>query len=102
VVVELSWYGDARVTLPLGGPFHALRLRLRSSQVGGLPPGQRPRWTHARRRALALRLLADPRLDRLVEARTPFADLPAVMQRLDAGELGGLCQVIDYGGEHRP
>ncbi len=33
-IVELSWYGDARVMAPLGGAFHASRLRLISSQVG--------------------------------------------------------------------
>jgi len=96
IVLELSWYGNARVSLALGESFHALRLRLRSSQVGSLPPVQRPRWTHRRRLELALRLLADERLDRLIDARAPFRELPRVMQRLASGELVALCHLIDY------
>ena len=33
-IVELSWYGDQAVPLPLGEAFHARRLTLKSSQVG--------------------------------------------------------------------
>ena len=44
-VLEMSWYGDAPVTAPLGGAFHSRRLRLMSSQVGQIAPSHRPRWT---------------------------------------------------------
>ncbi len=53
-VLEMSWYGDATVTAPLGGAFHSRRLRLVSSQVGRIAPSHRPRWTHGRRLAAAL------------------------------------------------
>jgi threonine dehydrogenase-like Zn-dependent dehydrogenase len=95
-VLELSWYGTERVSLALGGAFHALRLQLRASQVGNLPPSQRPRYTHARRLALALELLADERLDRLVQSSARFTELPEVMNQLARGEGDGLCQRIDY------
>jgi threonine dehydrogenase-like Zn-dependent dehydrogenase len=95
-VLELSWHGDARATLPLGQAFHALRLTLRSSQVGALPPSQRPRWDHRRRLGTALRLLADERLDRLIDASAPFANLPEVMSELSSGARRALCQRIDY------
>jgi threonine dehydrogenase-like Zn-dependent dehydrogenase len=95
-VVELSWHGDARAALPLGQAFHALRLTLRSSQVGTLPPGQRPRWDHRRRLGAALRLLADERLDHLIDASAPFARLPEVMSELSSGARSVLCQRIDY------
>ena len=65
-VLEMSWYGDAAVTAMLGGPFHSRRLRLVSSQVGSIAPSHRPRWTHGRRLAAAVALLADPRLDALL------------------------------------
>lgn len=81
-VTELSWYGDRPVTVPLGGAFHSQRLVLRSSQVGAVASGQRPRWTHARRLALALRLLRDPVLDLLVNSEGRFEDLPADLPRL--------------------
>ena len=58
-VLEMSWYGDVSVTVPLGGAFHSRRLRLISSQVGRVAPSHRPRWTHERRLAAAVALLAD-------------------------------------------
>jgi threonine dehydrogenase-like Zn-dependent dehydrogenase len=93
-VVELSWFGDREVTLPLGGAFHARRLTLRSSQVGTLPPAQRPRWTHRRRLELALTLLADPVLDVLISGESEFAALPATMATLAGTDA--LCHRIVY------
>ena len=37
-VVEMSWFGDRQVSLPLGDAFHSRRLTIKSSQVGRLPP----------------------------------------------------------------
>jgi threonine dehydrogenase-like Zn-dependent dehydrogenase len=95
-VLELSWYGSARVALPLGQAFHALRLRIQSSQVGSLPAAQHARWDHRRRLELALRLLADPVLDRLIDASAPFEALPEVIARMARGELACTCHRIDY------
>lgn len=96
LIVELSWYGDAPVTVPLGEAFHARRLVLKSSQVGAVSPGRRPRWSHARRLAAALALLADPRLDGLISGESPFAALPSVMAGLACGTLPALCHRIRY------
>ena len=41
-VLELSWYGDEPVSLPLGGAFHSRRLTLRASQVGLCRRGAEP------------------------------------------------------------
>ena len=41
-ILELSWYGDAAVPVPLGGAFHSRRLRLVASQVGKQTAGL---WT---------------------------------------------------------
>lgn len=76
-VVEASWYGDAAPEVPLGGAFHSRRLRLVSSQVGRLPPGRAPRWSHRRRMETALGLLRAPALEALISGETDFADLPA-------------------------
>ena len=95
-VLEMSWYGDAPVTAPLGGAFHSRRLRLVSSQVGRIAPSHRPRWTHGRRLAAALALLADARLDALLAPTVVFQDLPRRLPDiLDAGS-GILCQPITY------
>ena len=81
-VLELSWYGTRQVPLPLGEAFHQRRLNLRSSQVGGINPAQRARWDHRRRLTLALSLLTDPVLDRLITGEDPFERLPEVQARL--------------------
>ena len=62
-IVEMSWYGDQTVPLPLGEAFHARRLTIKSSQVGSVAASQRARWDARRRMQLALTLLADPALD---------------------------------------
>ena len=95
-VLEMSWYGDAPVTASFGGAFHSRRLRLVSSQVGRIAPSHRPRWTHARRLAAALALLADARLDALLAPAVAFHDLARRLPDiLDAGK-GVLCQPITY------
>ncbi|RAY17307.1 dehydrogenase [Actinomadura craniellae] len=96
-VLELSWYGDRQVRVPLGEDFHSRRLVVRASQVGAVSPARRARRTFADRLALALRLLADPAFDALITGEYAFADLPRVLPRLAGGELSGLCLRIDYG-----
>ena len=95
-IVEASWYGDRTVPLPLGQGFHSRRLTVRSSQVGRLPAGRAPRWDHARRLALAIRLLADARLDVLISGEDRFEDLPAVMARVSRSPGDTLCHRIRY------
>ncbi|GAB3505813.1 dehydrogenase [Amycolatopsis cihanbeyliensis] len=96
VVVELSWYGDRKVTLPLGEFFHSRRLVLRSSQVGTVSPARAGRRDHGDRRALALELLADPAFDALVTGECRFAELPAVLPSLVRDEPAALCHRVVY------
>lgn len=96
-VLELSWYGDRAPSVPLGEDFHARRLTLRSSQVGRV--ARHLRRTPADRMALALELLADPRFDALVADEVPFAQLPALLPRLAAGERSGPCVRVTYEGQ---
>jgi threonine dehydrogenase-like Zn-dependent dehydrogenase len=95
-VLELSWYGDAPVTVALGGAFHSQRLAVRGSQVGEVALARRGRRTHAERLALALDLLRDPAYDVLLTGSSAFEDLPEVMPRLASGELPALCHTIVY------
>ena len=95
-VLELSWYGDGAVTAPLGGAFHSRRLRLVSSQVGRIAPSHRPRWTHGRRLAAALALLADARLDALLAPAVAFQDLARRLPDILDARSGILCQPITY------
>ena len=96
VVLEVSWFGDRVVSLPLGEAFHSRRLTIRSSQVGQIPPDRAPRWSYARRMALALDLLADPVLEALVTGESSFEELPDVMASLANDASGVLCHRIRY------
>jgi hypothetical protein len=95
-VLEMSWYGSDEVSVPLGGAFHSRRLKLVSSQVGKVAPSHRARWTHARRLAAALELLADPALDALIAPAVKFDELPARLPDILAPESGILCQLVEY------
>ena len=95
-VLEMSWYGDMPVELRLGGAFHSRRLRLVSSQVGRIAPSHRPRWTHGRRLAAALTLLADARLDALLAPAVAFEDLARLLPDILDASSGVLCQSITY------
>jgi hypothetical protein len=94
-VLELSWYGDTAVTVPLGGAFHSQRLALRSSQVGAVSPSRAARWSHARRLSLALSLASDPRLDALVQDESPFETLPGALPGV-LGQPGALFHRVIY------
>jgi threonine dehydrogenase-like Zn-dependent dehydrogenase len=97
-VVEMSWYGDRPVRVPLGEAFHPGRLTIRSSQVGMVSAARRARRTFGDRIALALRLLADPRYDALVTSEGSFDALPTDLPRVLAadGEPSGLLHRVDY------
>ncbi|MFF9063321.1 zinc-binding alcohol dehydrogenase [Streptomyces sp. NPDC014882] len=94
-VLELSWYGDRTVSLPLGEAFHSRRLVIRSSQVGTVSP-RRANRSYADRLALALDLLADPALDALVTGESAFEELPEVMPALADGRIPALCHRVRY------
>jgi threonine dehydrogenase-like Zn-dependent dehydrogenase len=95
-IVEMSWYGDAKIAMPLGQAFHSRRLRLVSSQVGAIMPSRRPRWTHARRMAKALELLADDRFDALITREVAFGDLPEALPQILKPRAEGLATAVFY------
>jgi threonine dehydrogenase-like Zn-dependent dehydrogenase len=95
-VVEMSWYGDQEVPVPLGESFHSRRLTLKSSQVGRIPGAQRARWDARRRMALTLSFLGDASLDALVTGESAFEDLPVVLGRLAEAPGETLCHRIRY------
>ena len=96
-VLELSWYGDNDVRVPLGGAFHSRRLKLVSSQVGQVAPSRRATVTHRDRLKAALDLLAaDPALDALLAPAVAFADLPKKLPDILNPTSGALCQLVRY------
>ncbi|MEO8466173.1 MAG: zinc-binding alcohol dehydrogenase [Gammaproteobacteria bacterium] len=95
-VLEMSWYGSASPAVPLGEAFHSRRLTLKSSQVGSIAGAQRARWSHERRMALVLKLLAHPELDELISGESRFDELPAVLAQLAAAPGYTLTHRIVY------
>ncbi|KGM88596.1 Threonine dehydrogenase [Roseovarius mucosus DSM 17069] len=95
-VVEASWYGSGETPVALGGAFHQRRLQIISSQVGRIPASHAARWDYRRRMEVALRLLVDPVLDRLISGETRFDDLPRDYAGILAA-AGTLCHRVRYG-----
>lgn len=95
-VIEMSWYADRKVSVPLGEDFHARRLAIRASQVGVVAQARRHRRTNADRLRLAVSLLRDPGFDVFLTGSSAFGELPGVVQQLSDGALDALCHVIEY------
>jgi 2-desacetyl-2-hydroxyethyl bacteriochlorophyllide A dehydrogenase len=95
-VVVASWYGTKTVPLQLGERFHRGRLRLRSSQVGGLEPSLAPRWNRRRRDELAVRLLGELPLRPLISHRVPFASAGSLYRLLDERPAEAVQAVLVY------
>lgn len=95
-IIEMSWFGEGEVSIPLGGAFHSLRLSLRASQVGQLPAKLRPRWDFQRRLMLALSLLNDSRLDALISGESDFDALPQLAPKLFSTDSDVLCHRLRY------
>ena len=97
IIVELSWYGERPVAVPLGERFHSRRLRLVSSQVSAIATAQRGRWDYRRRLQTAFELLRDPALDALINSEGPLSELPSTLQRLAHHPADGtLCHRVNY------
>jgi hypothetical protein len=95
-IVELSWYGEGSVPVPLGAAFHSRRLRVISSQVGQVSASRRGRWTPKQRLAAAIRLLRHDHLDALIMPAISFAELPRRLPEILAPGADVLCQLIEY------
>jgi NADPH:quinone reductase-like Zn-dependent oxidoreductase len=95
-VVEVSWFGDREITVPLGRRFHSGRLKLISSQVGQVAASRRPRWDYARRMRKAMELLRDARLDALIGEEIDFEEAPSRLPGVFSSDLSGLAPVLRY------
>lgn len=96
-IIELSWYGNRDVTVPLGGAFHSRRLKLISSQVGHVAPRHRSRINHRQRLEQAMTLLEDDRLDALLGEHIAFDDLPSLGETVWSATRFPLPPLIHYG-----
>jgi len=95
-ILEMSWYGEGMVPVPLGGAFHSRRLKIVSSQVGQVAPSRRATTSHRQRLQQAISLLTDPRLDALLMQAVPFSELPERLPDIFNRQSGVLCPLISY------
>jgi 2-desacetyl-2-hydroxyethyl bacteriochlorophyllide A dehydrogenase len=91
-----SWYGAKPVTLPLGAEFHRRRLVIRSTQVSTIPAPLSARWTVARRREAARRLMAELPLASLATHEFPLSDAASAFAAVDGGQEGLLHAALCY------
>lgn len=98
-VVVCSWYGSKPVPVMLGDNFHRGRLRVVSSQVGSVDPALSPRWDLARRRSVALEMLATLDLAPLVTHRFPVEQAAQAYALLDSGAGDAVQLVLTYGDD---
>ena len=76
-IIEMSWFGEGDVSIPL-------------------PPKLRPRWDYQRRLRLALSLLVDERLDALISGESDFKQLPTLANTLFGRGSVELCHRLRY------
>jgi len=96
-VIELSWYGNQKVELDLGGRFHYDRLQIISSQVSSIPLAYQDRHDYRSRKESAIELLSLPRFDQLITDYIPFKDSPTFFNDLRKGhQTDGLIYLIEY------
>ncbi len=98
-VVAMGFFqGEAR-GLQLGDEFHHNRIELISSQISGVAPDASHRWSKLRLWQTAVRLQHEGRLNLLplITDTVPFADAPALFERLDKGDPAILQSVLDFG-----
>lgn len=81
-IIELSWYGNKRVNINLGGTFHTGRKTIISSQVSGIPNNKKSSWNFRKRKELVFQLLQHKIYDKLPCLEIPLEDSPQFFNKL--------------------
>ena len=90
----LSWYGKQESRIKMGENCFSRRLELIFSQVGNITSIKAKKWNNLLRRALALDLLDDKKLDVLIDKKEiKLKDLHSFFKK---GNINGLCKVVRY------
>ncbi|MCF8236669.1 MAG: zinc-binding alcohol dehydrogenase [Saprospiraceae bacterium] len=95
-IVEMSWYGDQKVSLEMGASFHYKRNQIFSSQVSHLAIPARPQFDHQRRKDLVFQLLADENLQSYLGECIPFDKSPSFFDDLRKQPFSGLNAYFSY------
>jgi threonine dehydrogenase-like Zn-dependent dehydrogenase len=99
-VVAMGFFQGEVRGLALGEEFHHNRIELVCSQISGVAPAASHRWSKPRLWRTAVQLQHEGRLDLLplITHRVPFADAPALFERLDGGDPDMLQAVLTFDG----
>ncbi len=95
-VIELSWYGDKKVTLDLGSSFHSQRKQIISSQVSNIPEYKKPEWDYKKRKAYVFELLQDNAYDNFITKEVSFENTPVFFDTLRNATINELGIIIKY------
>lgn len=97
-VVVMGFFQGAVTGLRLGEEFHHNRVELVCSQISGTAPEAMHRWSKPRLWRTAIELQHRGVLDLLplITHEAPFADAPALFERLDNGEPGLLQAMLRF------
>ena len=98
-VVVMGFVQGELTGVRLGEEFHHNRVQLICSQISGVAPEASHRWSKPRLWRTAIELQHDGTLDLLplITHVAPFADAPALFEKLDRGEPGVLQAVLEFG-----
>ncbi len=93
-ICVLSWYGKQQAKIKMGENCFSRRLKIIFSQVGNITAIKSKKWNNLTRRALALELLDNKKLDILIDKKEiKLKDLPSFFKK---GNINGLCKVVRY------
>lgn len=97
-VVAMGFFQGEVAGLRLGEEFHHNRVELICSQISGVAPAAMHRWSKPRLWRTAIELQHDGVLDLvpLITHVAPFAQAPALFERLDRGEPGMLQAMLAF------
>ena len=91
----LSWYGNQISKNKFGEDFLSKRLKIIFSQVSKIPQNRIKQWNNKSRRELAIGLLSDKKLDKLIEKKEiKFANLEKFFKNNKGKNY--MCNVVSY------
>lgn len=95
-LIELSWYGDKKVSINLGSDFHIKRLKMISSQVSHLPKRMMRNWNFEKRKKAVIELLQNPWYDQFPIQAIPFNESPQFFDQLRNNKTPELAYYLKY------
>lgn len=95
-VTVLSFYTQPPASLNLGREFHHNRVKIRSSQIGGIDPVLSNQYDWTSRGKTAVKLLEKLDIESLISCRTSFEDYPEILADLTENPSKYQSVIIKY------